>query len=618
MNIIVPIGGQGKRFYTDGYHQPKPLIKSLGESIVVRSLNSLSTNNDTDIIYITYRDELEKHNFEDLIKFNVKKNIVFKKISVDTRGAAETVLITLENIPNERRNQKTIIVDSDNVYLDDVISKSKEIDGNVIFYFEDTQIDPIFSYITIEDGEVTNIKEKQKISNNASLGVYGFSDVDTLEQNIVKTIKGEKKENNEFYMSSVYKTMLEDNIKIKSEKIDKFICLGTPDQLKIHSNNLTLSDKKLRICFDIDNTLVTYPEIEGDYSTVKPIQTTIDYLKTLKSLGHTIILYTARRMKTHKGNVASVIKDIGRVTFDKLDEFGIPYDEIYFGKPYANYYIDDLAVNPYGNMEQDLGIYITHPNPRSHNNIEQTKSHIKKCSTDISGERYWYENIPNNIRGLFPIYYNGNNECIEISKINGIPISYLNTSKTLNEKTILKILTSLTQIHNSQNCDNQNFDVSDNYLVKLLNRLKTYKLDNVDDEILELTDFFSSYIKDQKYKIGVIHGDPVFTNILIDNYDDIKFIDMRGKVGDTLTIFGDIFYDFSKVYQSIIGYDFLLSNKEIDKDYIENNKKIFIEYITINFGVEYVSHIKNITKCLILSLIPIHKNESFLHLLKTI
>ena len=140
MNIIVPIGGQGKRFYTDGYHQPKPLIKSLGESIVVRSLNSLSTNNDTDIIYITYRDELEKHNFEDLIKFKVKKNIVFKKISVDTRGAAETVLITLENIPNERRNQKTIIVDSDNVYLDDVISKSKEIDGNVIFYFEDTQL----------------------------------------------------------------------------------------------------------------------------------------------------------------------------------------------------------------------------------------------------------------------------------------------------------------------------------------------------------------------------------------------------------------------------------------------------------------------------------------------
>jgi hypothetical protein len=93
---------------------------------------------------------------------------------------------------------------------------------------------------------------------------------------------------------------------------------------------------------------------------------------------------------------------------------------------------------------------------------------------------------------------------------------------------------------------------------------------------------------------------------------------MRGKVGDTLTIFGDIFYDFSKVYQSIIGYDFLLSNKEIDKDYIENNKKIFMEYITINFGVEYVSYIKNITKCLILSLIPIHKNESFLHLLKTI
>jgi hypothetical protein len=33
---------------------------------------------------------------------------------------------------------------------------------------------------------------------------------------------------------------------------------------------------------------------------------------------------------------------------------------------------------------------------------------------------------------------------------------------------------------------------------------------------------------------------------------------MRGKIGDTLTIYGDAFYDWAKLYQSLIGYDKIL------------------------------------------------------------
>ena len=41
-----------------------------------------------------------------------------------------------------------------------------------------------------------------------------------------------------------------------------------------------------------------------------------------------------------------MLKDIAKVTFDQLDEFGIPYDEIHFGKPHADVYIDGKSVNP--------------------------------------------------------------------------------------------------------------------------------------------------------------------------------------------------------------------------------------------------------------------------------
>ena len=48
-------------------------------------------------------------------------------------------------------------------------------------------------------------------------------------------------------------------------------------------------------------------------------------------------------MKTHKGCIGKIMSDIGKITFDTLEEFDIPYDEIYFGKPQADFYIDDFS-----------------------------------------------------------------------------------------------------------------------------------------------------------------------------------------------------------------------------------------------------------------------------------
>jgi predicted HAD superfamily phosphohydrolase YqeG len=57
--------------------------------------------------------------------------------------------------------------------------------------------------------------------------------------------------------------------------------------------------KGLRVVFDLDNTLVTYPTIPGDYTSVNPIHNTISLVKQLKERGAYIIIHTARRMATH-------------------------------------------------------------------------------------------------------------------------------------------------------------------------------------------------------------------------------------------------------------------------------------------------------------------------------
>ena len=84
---------------------------------------------------------------------------------------------------------------------------------------------------------------------------------------------------------------------------------------------------------------------------------------------------------------------------------------------------------------------------------------------------------------------------------------------------------------------------------------------------------------------------------------------MRGKVGDILTIKGDWLYDWSKLYQSLIGYDKILHNKKINKAY-ENDMILFFEsYFCELFEEKYLIFLKLITNSMFFSLIPLHNNE---------
>jgi capsule biosynthesis phosphatase len=610
MNIIIPIGGQGKRFSEFNYNLPKPLIKSLGEPIIIKCINSLNIATD-DVIYIAYRTELDKYNFKDIISKNYSYKFKFIPINFDTRGAAETVLFVLENMSDKELENLTIVVDSDNIYNDDIINDIKQINNNVIFYFNDENTKNLFSYIKIKDDVVFDIKEKVKISDNACSGAYGFKNGSILKKYILKTIKDNDKSNNEFYVSTIYKKMLDNGESIFSKKCNNYISLGTPHQLKMHSSNINI-DKKLRICFDLDNTLVSYPKIKNDYTSVEPLTDNINYLRFLKEQGHTIIIYTARRMKTHGGNVGKIVQDIGAITLKNLNDFNIQYDEIYFGKPYADYYIDDLAVKSYDDLEKELGIYNLHPETRSHNKIEISNDKVVKYSDNIAGEKYWYMNIPKNILNMFPTLIDCNTESITISKINGIPISYLNVNKILTEKILLSVLDSLDTIHNSVPVQ-LNINIYENYNNKLNERVKNYDFSTYkgfNELIVDINNYLKNYELENRGIIGVIHGDPVLTNILINNLDNLQFIDMRGRIGNTLTIYGDILYDFAKVYQSIIGYDFILMGKAIDETYIKNNIIIFENYIQNKYSNKVLNDIKWITKSLLVSLIPIHNNNN--------
>lgn len=88
-------------------------------------------------------------------------------------------------------------------------------------------------------------------------------------------------------------------------------------------------------CFDIDGTICT--QNGEDYNNAQPILDTIRSINQLRDKGHKIIFYTAR------GSASGI--DWRQITEAQLKGWGIFYDELRFGKPAADFYVGDKAVN---------------------------------------------------------------------------------------------------------------------------------------------------------------------------------------------------------------------------------------------------------------------------------
>ena len=180
---------------------------------------------------------------------------------------------------------------------------------------------------------------------------------------------------------------------------------------------------------------------------------------------------------------------------------------------------------------------------------------------------------------------------------------------------LLNIMSSIQRIQSVSISSSENtseINIYDNYLRKIENRLQSYDYSvfpNSECVIKTICTFLQTYESSDEGKITVIHGDSVLTNILINEFDKIKFIDMRGKCGSTCTICGDWLYDWAKLYQSLIGYDGILMNKTVNQSYSLKMINCFETYFVKIYSQKDFDNMKMITNSLILSLIPLHNNE---------
>lgn len=107
--------------------------------------------------------------------------------------------------------------------------------------------------------------------------------------------------------------------------------------------------KERVLVVDIDGTLCKIKGPEEDYATLACDQQMKGRLIELHQEGWRIILSSSRGMRTYDGNHGEILRHVLPVVTTWLDEHGVPYDEIWMGKPWPGrdgFYVDDRTVRP--------------------------------------------------------------------------------------------------------------------------------------------------------------------------------------------------------------------------------------------------------------------------------
>jgi dTDP-glucose pyrophosphorylase len=229
LNIVVPMAGRGSRFAQAGYEMPKPLIDVYGHPMIEYVTKNITPDCEHRFIYICQEEHLEKYNLADKLE-QIAKGCLVVTVDHITEGAACTVLLAEKYIDNDDAMMianSDQFVDTDiNAYLDTM----KEYDGLIMTMPAD---DPKWSFIKYnENGFVTMVREKEVISNEATVGIYNYKHGSDFVKYAHQMIEKNIRVNNEFYVAPVYNEMIESGRKVVFCDVGaKMFGLGIPEDL---------------------------------------------------------------------------------------------------------------------------------------------------------------------------------------------------------------------------------------------------------------------------------------------------------------------------------------------------------------------------------------------------
>lgn len=205
LQIVIPMAGLGSRFAREGYLEPKPLI-AVGHTPMIKVvIDNLRPSRPHRFVFICQKQHVATYDLRSALSMWAPGCVIIELDGV-TDGAACTVLQAEEIV----QDFPLMIANSDQ-YVDMNIDHYLEygdadLDGFMMTMCAD---DPKWSYArTDADGLVTEVAEKQVISNQATVGIYNFKRASDFSSNAHEMIDAELRVNGEFYVAPVYNLLI--------------------------------------------------------------------------------------------------------------------------------------------------------------------------------------------------------------------------------------------------------------------------------------------------------------------------------------------------------------------------------------------------------------------------
>tara|TARA_B100000212_G_scaffold338667_1_gene315628 strand:- start:4096 stop:5190 length:1095 start_codon:yes stop_codon:yes gene_type:complete len=354
MNYLITAAGLGTRFLKKGIKPPKPLIKVNGIELLLWSLNSFEFVNDDKLYLVTLKeDRVKERLIKKLENLYPNINIYWHELKISPNGQLLTALTALNIF---KLNGPLVIHNCDTSYKINNFSFNSLLDkpifGAIPYFISDGNN---WSFLKILNNKIIEVTEKQRISDNCSVGTYFFKNCElflNLSNEYIK--KHNTNLLNEFYIAPLYNYAIKKGLDVLPLKCDNIQIFGTCHELL---NNFEISffellaendfngHQRKTLVFDIDGTICKSPNC-SDYSSCEIIEKVCERIRYENSIGTYIILYTSRNMRSFKGNIGLINKYTSKILSSWLEKNKIPYDELYFGKPWGKElsYIDDKSL----------------------------------------------------------------------------------------------------------------------------------------------------------------------------------------------------------------------------------------------------------------------------------
>lgn len=233
MEIVITMAGLGSRFRKAGYDMPKYMINALGKSLFEWSMESLKGYSDTkNSYYFIVRKEDNSSDFiyETCKKIGIEQARVIE-LDHTTDGQATTAMLCR---PYWRKDEPLMIYNID-TYVEAMEMKTEDIsgDGYLPCFHEEGDH---WSFVKCDElGNAVEVREKNRISDNCTLGAYYFRTCKLYEEMYDEYYSDSGNlEKGEKYVAPLYNHMIKRGYEVRISIIDnkKVHVLGTPEELK--------------------------------------------------------------------------------------------------------------------------------------------------------------------------------------------------------------------------------------------------------------------------------------------------------------------------------------------------------------------------------------------------